>query len=350
MAKSRFKTKLSKKQKRNNVLVFSTVFVCAYGFVLLFSFSIGNFDNWSDPEIYLIALAASFFVLSIMLFPVLLVAIFLGAQRGKARRVRDDSKFVPTQNIEYYREILSGLNPWLVSILVDLDIYGKKDIAATLLRMQNKKALSFSKYGRMIAIGADPQNLDEGELDLIWLINNGMFRDKKALMKWKQNRFIEAERMGYIQRKSVEIKEKSLGVHAKIGVVSAIASIVLWAVFLGRMPYGTLIYSAAGAVFIFAALLVIDALLFVPFYILVRKAYYIKRGDFLWERTPLGNEMAEKIAGLGRFISEFSRLSEANKEQIAMWEDYLLYAIVLEENEKIVKDIGKFFKVKLRRL
>ena len=88
--------------------------------------------------------------------------------------------------------------------------------------------------------------------------------------------------------------------------------------------------------------------IFVPFYLCTKEACYRKREDVLWERTELGNEMAEKIAGLLRFIQEFSLLSEANKEQVVMRDDYLVYAIVLEENEQIVEKISKKNKINLR--
>ena len=70
--------------------------------------------------------------------------------------------------------------------------------------------------------------------------------------------------------------------------------------------------------------------------------------DVLWERTELGNETAEKIAALRRFIHDFSMLSTAEKEEALLWEDYLVYTIVLEDNEKIVKKISKQFAINLR--
>ena len=41
------------------------------------------------------------------------------------------------------------------------------------------------------------------------------------------------------------------------------------------------------------------------------------------------------------FIHDFSNLSEAHKEQVVLWDDYLVYAVVLEENQQIVKEIMK---------
>ena len=311
----------------------------------MFEFGIGIFYNWADPEIYVLALALSFLVLSLTLAPVLLAAIVLGLQKGKARRVRDDSTFVPVQNIDYYRDSLYELNPSLVTLLIDLDIYGKKDIIATLLRMQNKKVLSFIDNGEMILTGKNTQQLDRDEAELLAIIEAGRLNDKKSLLRWRQNRFLEAEKLGYIQRKAV-MKEEIDGKSVVLGIVSFVSALFLWGAFLSLSLFE--VRTVLELVRAFAALLAVDVLLFLPFYFLCRRAGYRKRGDVLWERTPLGNETAEKIAGLDRFIHEFSRLSEATKEQVVLWDDYLVYAIVLEENEKIVKDISRLYDIDLR--
>lgn len=46
------------------------------------------------------------------------------------------------------------------------------------------------------------------------------------------------------------------------------------------------------------------------------------------------------------FIHDFGNLKEYDKEQIVTWEDFLIYAIFLEENNKISEDIAKLFENK----
>ena len=60
-----------------------------------------------------------------------------------------------------------------------------------------------------------------------------------------------------------------------------------------------------------------------------------------YRRTQSGNEMAEYVYGMKNFIHDYSNLSEADKSQLVLWDDYLIYAVVLEENEQIVADIRK---------
>ena len=146
MTKTRFKTKLSKRQKRKNIMVFFLTFICSYFFVLFFGFAIGIFDNWTTLDIFIFGLISYFFILSLLLFPSIIIASVLGHQMGKARRIRDDSTFVPMQNIDYYRDKLNEITPALASLLIDLDIYGEKDIVASLIRMQNKKAIGIDLW------------------------------------------------------------------------------------------------------------------------------------------------------------------------------------------------------------
>lgn len=344
MTEERFKTKLSKKQKRENILGFLAVIICSYLFVLLFGFFIGAFDGWSALVILTVGLVLSFYILSMLQFPMIILAAVLGTQVGKARRIHDDSTFVPVQNIDYYRDTLDEINPAIASLLIDLDIYGK-DIVATLLRMQNKKAIFIKKNGDIGVTTTNTKELDNSETGLLKLIETKKLNDKRALLRWKQNRFQEAERLGYIQKKAAN-KDKTMDTYIVIAVFGVFIAIILWGVFLSSDLYR--VKSVFDFIKMSAWLLMADVFSFVPFYIAFKKKSYRFRGDVLWERTALGNEMAEKIAGLLRFIHEFSILSEAEKEQAVLWDDYLVYAIVLEENEKIVGEISKQYKIDLR--
>jgi hypothetical protein len=344
MAKRRFKTKLSRAQKRKNIRFFFIVFLGCYAFTLFFCYAIEVFEG-GEPilEVLLMGLALTFFVLVMLLSPVIVAAFVLGVQMGKAKRVRDNVTFVPSQNIDYYRDILRELNPPTVSLLIDLDLYGQKDIAATLLRMQNKGVIAFQENGHITVTEQKGKNaalLDDSEKELLTAVSRGTLNKKGSLSTWKRNRFREAQKAGYIQKREDRF-QKNVNKYAVISLVVTVVDMILWGFFMQFELYNYPIVTIV-------CLLVIGTVLFTPWYLVARESVYWKRGDVLWERTPLGNEMAEKIAGLSRFIHEFSMLSEANKEQVALWDEYLVYAVLLEENEKIVADICKKHKVNLR--
>ena len=53
------------------------------------------------------------------------------------------------------------------------------------------------------------------------------------------------------------------------------------------------------------------------------------------ERTPTMTQ---------NFIHDFSNLSMVDKEQLVLWNDYLVYAVTLEENQQIVHEIMSLMK------
>lgn len=349
MSKTKFKTKLSRKQRRKNILVLIGVFLGSYIFIIFFNlFVIGMDTKYSTlSEILLMNLALTFVLVPLLMAPMLIATSVIGFQKGKARRVRDDSTFINTQGIEYYRENLRELNPSLVSLLIDLDIYGEKDIAATLLRMQNKKIISFQENDYAIDIHESNQDIGDDELELLSMIKDNKLNDKNRFYLWRQHRFSDAEKKGYIKKKKT-MKNTIEPIHAILGMISFIIAIVLWKNFLFSGLIDEL-DTVLDLIVIEVILLAINALLCWPMYFLCKNAGYKRRSDIVWERTPLGNETAEKIAGLSRFIHEFSSLSQAKKEEVVLWDDYLVYALILEENEEIVKNISHYYNENLHK-
>lgn len=66
-----------------------------------------------------------------------------------------------------------------------------------------------------------------------------------------------------------------------------------------------------------------------------------------FQRTDYGNQMAECIYGMKNFIHDYSNLNEADRRQVVLWEDYLVYAVVLEENQEIVSEIANTRRIEL---
>ena len=84
------------------------------------------------------------------------------------------------------------------------------------------------------------------------------------------------------------------------------------------------------------------------FYKIARIAIYKSGyGENKYERTKEGKILVEQIAAMQRYIHEFSLLSDMEKEQVKLWEEFLVYAIVLEENEEIVSNIFSYKNVKM---
>ena len=352
MHKARFKTKLSRRQRVKNVIWFLCIVILVMMATIGFYHAIGEGHHYplNSLETYTAALFMMFFIASLLLFPVVIIAAVLGSQRGRARIIRDNIAFTPISNIDYYRDNLEQIEPFIVSILIDLDLYGAKDIVATLLRMHRNGVIDFAKNGRIKLLQDNQKGLNDSEKEFVRLIRQDQLSDKKALQNWKDNRFREASKRGYIRKKDMTGDEKIHMRNIGIAMVGSLVAIILWG---AHLAIGMdLLADAPTANFIIslAWLATTGLVMGVPWYLVFRSLAYHKRDCITWERTDYGNEKAEKIAGLCRFIQDFSQLSNLEKEQVALWDDYLLYAIVLEENEKIVKDISRNHNIKLNRL
>ena len=95
---------------------------------------------------------------------------------------------------------------------------------------------------------------------------------------------------------------------------------------------------AIGTLILTLMLFLMGVAIFGPIAILIKSK--IKTSGFAHIiRTKEGEEMTEYIYAMKNFLHDFSTLSEANKEQLVLWDDFLIYAVVLEENEQILQDI-----------
>ena len=350
MRKARFKTKLSRRQRVKNVVWFLGIMISVMMATIWFFHAIGEGADmpWNSIETYLAALFLMFFVSSIILFPCIIIAVILGLQRGRARIIRDNIAFTPVSNISYYRDNLEQIEPFIVSILIDLDLYGTKDIVATLLRMQRNGIIDFAENGKIKLLKHDQKDLNDSESEFVKLIRQDKLSNKKAIQKWKYNRFQEASLRGYIQKKDISEDKKRAMRYVVIALVGTLVSLALWGSFLSvGMDMFAGPFSAKIFLMELAWIASIGLTMGVPWYLVFRHVAYVKRDCITWERTAYGNEKAEKIAGLCRFIRDYSYLSEKEKEHVILWDDYLLYAIVLEENDKIIKDITRNYNIKI---
>jgi len=87
-----------------------------------------------------------------------------------------------------------------------------------------------------------------------------------------------------------------------------------------------------------------------PIYRMVRrKIYKTIEGNNRYERTKESKILVEQIAGIKNYIHDFSLLSEKDKENVVLWNDFLIYAVLLEENEKIIDDICQYKNIDLNK-
>jgi len=69
------------------------------------------------------------------------------------------------------------------------------------------------------------------------------------------------------------------------------------------------------------------------------KSYYRMNKQNPYIRNKQARNINEKLEGLRNYMKDFSQLSESQYNEIVLWEDYLIYSVILGQNSKIVKEI-----------
>ncbi len=64
---------------------------------------------------------------------------------------------------------------------------------------------------------------------------------------------------------------------------------------------------------------------------------------------PKLKEEAIKILGFKKFINDFSAFSELKSKDVHLWEDYLIFATLIDETDKVEEQFSNYFKIDLKR-
>ena len=314
------------------------------------------------------ALVVIAFSLALMSAPIMLIWRAISHTLKKA--AVKNTTFNVLQDFDYYRDKLTGLSPADISMLTDLEIESKKDITALILKYTMMGVVSTE--GNVISVlNIDHPDLLESDRLLLKAFATDRM-DVATVLKWKEMVKAEAVRKGYLCNEQRDAKRGSQGC-ATASFTGCLTPILLFVAcfFLAQsdiyLKFETFVNSLSDdmsnlevikstlaaspdtsfSVFIccFMAVMILVAFI-LPIVALV---YYIVKQVSInrYKRTKLGEELTEEIYGMKNFIHDFSDLSNADKEQLVLWDDFLIYAVLLEENMSIVDEICKMKQINI---
>ena len=388
MKTKRIKTK---KEKLILLLDIAVIIVCILRSLGNYKFFAEGFDmvkefSGSNPfmSCLLIFYMIWLFILYIAIKNFIIIAIYLAYRIPKKRIIKHNTKYEVIENIDYFRERFTGITPPEISLLTDLEIETKKDLAASILNLYNKKVISFDSKNKMVVNkDVNTEHLKESDSYLYsLLLNNNL--NIVSVKKWKEISTKEAIEDGYIKEKN---REKRYGFSDSLLTIFRWVGIMFLAGIIGggylvtppgqklmknmeeyetitkdikdqdvivdmikedkdfrKLTYDLYVGSIPVCLVGTFAVVAIFALFSMPFYLRARKiTYFFVDANDKYDRTPEGKILVEQIVGMKNFIHDFSNLSQSEKEEVVLWNDFIIYAILLEENEKIIHEM---FKVK----
>ena len=294
----------------------------------LFSQS-GNFTN--NLIVNILVVAVALIVTIIENFYIILIFIVIKIMRKREYK-NQLSKIDYKNEGEYYRDILKGYSPFLLSYIDNFIFEGKRDIIATILNLQLKQVIKIEN-NTIIKLKED-NNLEESEQYILDNVLNGK-------IKIADTRELEQKIVKDAQNKElIEIKESAKGKNDKpLKNKLIIAFIISIFIFMILSAIATSINSD-----LLTTIILIFGLIFcnpIFYIILFIIKYYLSKAKI--KRTNKGEEINTKLEGLKNYIQEYSKLKEKNANDILLWEEYLIYSVIFNINDNVIKEMDELF-------
>lgn len=321
----------------------------------------------------------------------ILILIYIPIRISTVEKVKKNMRYKVVDNIEYYRDKFESISPAEMSLILDLEIERKKDISATLLSLNIKGLLDFEDDKIKLKNSGNLENLKPSERYLFEALKDGTL-DGMDMSNWEKVCIKEAMDDGYIINakqkrkffwkstlllilailmlfysigkftKNIDEYSKAVNeVQEEMGTINSNLEKIV-----GKddkqltnedeiklkeeyLPIAKDAIGKIGEPLVLGLMIIgsIALIIGLIFYKIARIAIYKSGyGENKYERTKEGKVLVEQIAAMQRYIHEFSLLSDMEKEQVKLWEEFLVYAIVLEENEEIVSNIFSYKNVK----
>ncbi|MCQ2513669.1 MAG: DUF2207 domain-containing protein [Ruminococcus sp.] len=271
-------------------------------------------------------------------------------------------------DFEYYREKLTGISPAEISMLTDLNIELSKDISATILKYTLMGIVDTSQ-NQVIVLNDNHPGLKPSDRFLINSFKNNTFNGAVAF-QWRNMAKKEVINGRFLRNKKLTVGTTTGNcISCSLGCLFPIIVLLITYIFastptfesysnmLDAIPENTsnaeainiLFNTPSSSLFSFMLMIIgisIPASLIVPIVVAIWVIVKTFTG-VRYERTYEGQVLTEEIYGIKNFIHDFSDLSNADKNRLILWDDFLIYAVLLEENESIINEIIKLKNVNL---
>ena len=323
----------------------------------------------------------TFFVIIPLLFSITTLIIFWIKDKRESKNIGN----------EYYREIIENISPVELSYLDDKNIEYKKDIIATLLELNLKKKIEITNDKIKIIDESDKNlTLHEGQVLKELGKKKKNFESKNFLKKFEKNLYNDLKKSELILpekniSKSIEekyLRNKKIYTIFAFGVLLAlvlvrdaaiITGILVHAIFIplsikiviskfgvyepgeknGKDVARALILCGGTFIPMFiTALMMIYfyeevTIFFKYFFLIVILAFIIADSYFILNINWLsakGKKIKAQLCGLKLFLNDFSTMKSKDINEIGLWDEYIIYSVILNENKKITREVWRILK------
>ena len=266
----------------------------------------------------------------------LFIKSFVSGIKRTIKSVRKESlsKIDFSKDKDYYRDILKNYSPAELSYVDDFEINIKREVVATLLKLELKKKIEINE-NEILVLDSNLIDFKKSEKYILIQVNNG----KVNLVNGQYFKNLireEATEDELVERNTpISIFRGLLRRHNKKIIYSIVMSIICM-IASGIMEYSDFVENNDTFLIIFIIIFAISMFylagtLFASF---IGGFVYLILKSTSDHRTPKGEEVNKKIEGLKQYIKDYSMLDQSEREALEIWEDYLIYSVIFDINAK----------------
>lgn len=245
----------------------------------------------------------------------------------------------------YYREILKEYSPAELSYIDNFKIEIPREIVAIVLNLKLKNKIEIA----------------EDKIKVIDSNTDGLKRTEKFILENIVDGKVKIDNSGYIEsyaqdeaikdglvRKNTDGDKRSKKMFIKC-VAIGIFLFVLFIIICNNIEKLNQ-FNEIGMVIGLILIFICAGIFFVSFPSLVTAmiTYHLMQINS-YGRTEKGEEINKRIEGLKQYIADYSLLDERGKNDLNIWEEYLIYSVIFDLNDTtIVSEIAKLIEIEFQ--
>ena len=281
-----------------------------------------------------IVLILSFFLAIVepILLWVILIAIYLS--RKKYMKLKLSSvDFSKDKN--YYRDVLKEYSPSVLSYIDNFNINYSTSILGDLLGLEQRKMITINQSNITVLSNEGKDTLPT-TLKYVYenIVNGNINIDRFTYESMIIN---EARSLNLLEN------DKKVKRHIKKEVITSIIIYIIFIIITAGLFNNIESMNLVNNIFLVFAIFFIFFIFFliVTYYPITKIIELIilknklKHNNYI--RTSKGEEVNLKLEGLKKFLKDFSLLDEKTKEKLIVWQDYLIYSVIFNQNTKILE-------------
>ena len=328
---------LVKKKRLNLIITIAFILIMATIFGIKFISYLQEIPNNIKTSLFIqVMLSIGLALLNMLLDYFYLIIIFVAIKFGTNRYYKekfDETDF--TKNKDIYRDIINNYNISTLNYIDKFKLEKIQSYTAKLLELQRKKIITID--GDSIRIINEPSEEIDKEF-IKSIVNNKVTMPIERYEELCEKDALDNELLFLVDKKSRLFKATS---------AIAISFLLCFsAPFFGTPLLISSVMNNNIAMIIIFLIIQTTSTLALIFSIVYYYSYIYKyrKEPKLYNRTDKGKEINKKLDGLKNLIKEFGDVSNKPSEQLVLWDDYLIYSVMFNQNKKIINEYLKFIQ------